>query len=180
MPGWPRPRSRARTGTSTGSNRSWRAEKHGDAESGLETLRRLATLELPDLDHVTRTVRELREASAALRASAGTAASRARQAAELLELALRYHAEHGDGDCPVCGSQGALDDRWRVSHREMVSQLRQAAEAADAAHRRVEAARKRVAALVVAPAPELLRRGAAAGLDVAALIAALETWERGA
>ena len=153
--------------------------EHHVVEDGLETLRRLASLELPDLDQVTRSVHELREASAALRASAGTAASRARQAAELLELALRYHAEHGDGDCPVCGGPGALDDGWRTSHRGAVDQLRRAAEAADGAHRLVEAARKRVASLVVPPGPELLRRGAAAGLDITDLRAALDAWEQG-
>jgi energy-coupling factor transporter ATP-binding protein EcfA2 len=150
-----------------------------DADGGLATLRRLATLDLPNLDHSARTVRELREASAALRASAGTAASRARQAAELLELALRYHAEHGDEDCPVCGSRGALDGRWRESHRGAVERLRQAAEAADAAHRRVETARERAAGLVTPPGRDLLARGAAAGLDVAGLIEALEVWEQG-
>jgi energy-coupling factor transporter ATP-binding protein EcfA2 len=151
----------------------------GAGESELETLRRLATLEIPDLDRIAGAVQELREASGALRASAGTAASRARQAAELLELALRYHAEHGDGDCPVCGTRGALDDGWRASHRESVRQLRHAAETAEAAHRRVKSARTQATGLVATPGPELLRRATAAGLDVSALVATLEVWARG-
>jgi ABC-type hemin transport system ATPase subunit len=148
-------------------------------ESGLETLRRLATLEVPDPDQVARAVRQLREAAVALRASIGTAASRAHQAAELLERALRFHGEHGDGDCPVCGRPDALDAQWDASRREMVVTLRRTAEAAETAHRRVQAARQRAVGIVVVPAAELLRRGAAAGVHVSALLSVLEAWERG-
>jgi hypothetical protein len=115
VPELPRPQLPGRTRTSMRLEQVVAGGNDAARESGLETLRRLATLEAPDLDQVAQTVQELREASAALRASTGTAASRARQAADLLELALRYHAEHGDGDCPVCGQPGALDDRWRTS-----------------------------------------------------------------
>jgi energy-coupling factor transporter ATP-binding protein EcfA2 len=179
--------NRARLAEAAMAGESWdldglaRVVAGGDAgavESGLDTLRRLAALDVPDLEQVARTVRELRTAAATLRAATGTAASRARQAAQLLELTLRYHAEHGDGDCPVCGSPGALDEGWRTSHREMVDDLRRTAEEIEGAHRRLQAARQRLASLVVTPAPKLLRRGAAMGIDVSGLLAVVEAWEQ--
>jgi energy-coupling factor transporter ATP-binding protein EcfA2 len=150
-----------------------------EAQSALDVLRRLASLELADPERVVGLVRELRDASRKLREASGTAAARARMAADLLEQALGYHEVHGDGDCPVCGRPDALHAAWRADRQGEILGLRQAAEAADAAHRRVEMARKAVDALVVVPSPALFSRTGALGLDAAPVLAALEYWERG-
>ena len=84
----------------------------GDGAAEVDVLRGIASLEPPDPARVAAAVAEMRGAAAAVRSAQETAAARSRDAAALLESALRYHAAHGDGDCPVCGRKGALDGAW--------------------------------------------------------------------
>jgi hypothetical protein len=156
-----------------------RSAESGDALGDLDALRRLATLESPDPARAAKVAVALRDSAGHLRAARATAAARARDAAELLERALAFHEAHGDGDCPVCGSSGALHEDWRQSRLAEIRQLRSAAEAADAAHRQVVAARRATETLVNAPAGTALDRATSLGLHVEPVRAALEAWERG-
>jgi recombinational DNA repair ATPase RecF len=147
----------------------------GAGATDLEVLRAIASLEPPDPAKVTAAVAEMREVAAATRSGQGSVAARSRDAAAILELALRYHATHGDGDCPVCGGKGALDSRWSARQHEAIARLREAAREADALHTRAEAARRRWEDL--APlSSDALRRAADVGLDLGALVAALGSW----
>ncbi len=147
----------------------------GAGSAEVELLRGIASLEPPDPARVASAVAEMRGAAAALELARGTAAARSRDAATLLDLALQYHARHGDGDCPVCGRKHALDDAWSVKQRAAAARLREAAREADAVHQRAEAVRRRWEDLAPLKA-DALRRAADVGLDLGELVLALETW----
>ncbi len=117
----------------------------------------------------------MREARKALAAAEGTAAARSRDAAKLLEQALAFHAAHGDGDCPVCGKEGALDKAWDKKGRTSLERLQESAREAEAAHERAEAARKQWEGLAPLKA-DALQRASEVGLDLGELVEALGTW----
>jgi recombinational DNA repair ATPase RecF len=141
----------------------------------LDVLRGIASLEPPEPERVEAAVAEMRAAAAALAAARMTAAARSRDAADLLEQALRFHAAHGDGACPVCGREGALDSTWSKRQQAAVARLREAAKEADAAAQRAEAARRLWEGLVTLKA-DVLTRAAQAGFDLGELAAALARW----
>jgi recombinational DNA repair ATPase RecF len=155
------------------------ASPGGAGTAEIEVLRGVAALDPPDPARVAATVSELRAAAAAVELARGTAAARSRDAAALLDLALRFHAHHGDGDCPVCGRKRALDAAWSEKHQGVADRLREAAREADAVHGRAEAARRRWEELAPLKA-DVLRRAAEAGLDLGELAAALQEWVRAA
>jgi len=74
--------------------------------------KRLAALEPPDREKVTQAVQALRDADQRQNAAAQTVAGKSDQLATLLDHALRFHKEHGDGDCPVCGTKNVMDEAW--------------------------------------------------------------------
>jgi energy-coupling factor transporter ATP-binding protein EcfA2 len=141
----------------------------------VDVLRGMASLEPPDPDRVAAAAAEMRRAAAAVRSALGTAAARSRDAAAIIDLALRYHAAHGDGDCPVCGRAGALDGSWSARQRKAAARLREAAREADAVHEKAEAARRLWEGLVTL-SPDVISRAAAAGLDLDELAEALGAW----
>jgi hypothetical protein len=147
----------------------------GAAEA--EVLRAIASLEPPDPARVADAVAEMRGAARALTSAMGTTAARARDAAKLLELALAFHAVHGDGDCPVCGHARAFDRTWRKRQQTALTRLRESAQEADAAHERAEAARRRWEDLASLKG-EALQRASEVGLDLSELVEALEVWVR--
>jgi energy-coupling factor transporter ATP-binding protein EcfA2 len=147
----------------------------GAGAGGTEVLRGIASLEPPDPARVAAAVAEMRAAAAAVQTALGTAAARSRDAAALLDLALVYHAAHGDGDCPVCGHEAALDRAWSKRQRVAAGRLREAAREADAVHERAEAARRSWEGLAVLKA-EVLQRAVEVGLDLGDLVAALGVW----
>jgi recombinational DNA repair ATPase RecF len=140
-----------------------------------EVLRVIASLEAPDPARVADAVAEMRAAAAALAAATVTAAARSRDAANLLEAALAFHGAHGDGDCPVCGHERALDRAWDKRQRAALARLRASARQADAAHERAQAARRRWEELAVFKGDALTRAGEV-GLDLSELVAALGVW----
>jgi recombinational DNA repair ATPase RecF len=140
-----------------------------------DVLRGIASLEPPEPARVAAAVAEMRGAAVALRSAQETAAARSRDAAALLESALRYHAAHGDGDCPVCGGKGALDAAWSTRQREAAARLREAAREADAVHHRAEAARRQWEDLAALRA-DAFTRAADVGLDLGEIVEALGTW----
>ena len=153
------------------------ASSPGTGTAEAEVLRAIASLEPPDPARVAEAVAEMRAAAGALTFAKSTPAARSRDAAKLLELALAFHAAHGDGDCPVCGQELALDRAWDKRQQTAMARLREAAREAEAAHERAEAARRRWEDLAILKG-EALQRASAVGLDLRELVAALEVWVR--
>jgi energy-coupling factor transporter ATP-binding protein EcfA2 len=147
----------------------------GGGAGETDVLRRIASLEPPDPARVAAAAAEMRAAAAAVGSARGTAAARSRDAAALLDLALGYHAAHGDGDCPVCGHKAALDGAWSKRQRTAAGRLREAAREAEAVHERAEAARRSWEGLAVLKA-EALQRAVEVGLDMDDLVAVLGIW----
>ena len=145
----------------------------------VDVLRGIASLEPPAPARVASAVAEMREAAGALRAVVGTAAARSRDTAALLELALGYHAAHGDGDCPVCGASAALNRVWNKRQRAAATKLLEAAQEAEAVHARAGAARRLWESLAAFNS-EALTRAAEAGLDLAEFMETLEVWVQAA
>src|SRR4029453_781405 len=97
--------------------------------------------------------------------------------AELLESAMRFHADHGDQECPVCG-KGSLNRTWRDETEKEVARLRTVAERADLAHRRRGGGTKSAKSLMLAP-PSLLSTASALGINVDDLSKAWKSWASG-
>jgi energy-coupling factor transporter ATP-binding protein EcfA2 len=153
------------------------APSSGAGSATAEVLRGIASLEPPDPARVADAVAEMRGAARSLTSALGTAAARSRDTANLLELALAFHAAHGDGDCPVCGRERALHDAWTKQQRRVLARLREAAQEAEAAHKRADAARRRWEDLAILKG-EALQRASETGLDLSELVATLEVWVR--
>ncbi len=140
-------------------------------------LRQLTTLEGPGADEVEIAADGLEAASAAIDQLGGTEAQRALQTAELLESAIRFHADHGDQQCPVCG-KGSLNGTWRDETGREVARLRTVAERADLAYRLRSEATKSAKSLMLAP-PSLLSTASALGINVDNLSKAWKSWASG-
>jgi energy-coupling factor transporter ATP-binding protein EcfA2 len=145
--------------------------------SELAQLRLLAQLSAPDAEDVRHASAALREAADALDAIAGSAAGQAHALAGLLADALRLHAEHGDGDCPVCHRAGALTGEWRQATQEHLDRLRKDAAAAKAAHDSANRAGKLAAALP-RKLPAALAAPPPSGLDSEPARKAWASWEK--
>jgi recombinational DNA repair ATPase RecF len=139
--------------------------------SALAELRALARLAPPPAADVTGAIVGARDAAAGLREVAGTNAAYARELAGLLDAALGHHQAHGDGDCPVCGTSGALTAAWRATSEQHRDRLREEAAAANAAIAQARAASSRALALIT-PLPPAL----AAATDAVDLSPAREAW----
>lgn len=126
----------------------------------LAELRRRAELTGPDVAAVAEAVARLREALASAEDVKDTSAEDARLRADLLERALNHRSGHpGSDGCPVCGSEGRLDDEWAFRAGEQVRRLRAEASAALDARQELESADTAVRRLITPPpgwlAPEL-------------------------
>lgn len=131
-----------------------------DELTGLDQLRHLT---VPSPEEVGAAAEALRAAAAAQQAIQGSDGDRARRVAALLDEAITFHADHGDGDCPVCGRDGALSAGWRTDAEVQRDQLRAEAAAAETAHRQMQQARSAAESLV-GPAPAVVTRASALGL----------------
>jgi recombinational DNA repair ATPase RecF len=151
------------------------AGSSGPGTAEAEVLRAIASLEPPDPARVADAAAEMRGASGALNSATVTAAARSRDAANLLEAAVAFRATHGDGDCPVCGRERALDHAWDKRQRTALVRLRESAREADAAHERAEAARRLWEDLAILKG-EALKRASEVGLDLHELVEALGVW----
>jgi len=152
-----------------------RAEGDGAHDRELGVLEQLASLPCPDTAQVEGALQALRDASKALRATAGTLASRSKDLAEVLDRALQFHDRYGDGPCPICGREAALDPAWHEHQKEEVRRLRDAARDATAAQSAAEAARRRAADLPV-PRADTIRRAKDVALDPEEALRRLEAW----
>jgi recombinational DNA repair ATPase RecF len=143
-------------------------------DRSLDLLRQLAGLRGPDLDAVRRAAGALDEALAAAADHVGTDAARDLEVADLLAAARQHHGAHGDVDCPVCGS-GALDATWAADAARREDELRAAAAAVRQADASVRSAERAVRELT-GPAPGVLERGGAVGVDVTSALDVYARW----
>jgi predicted ATPase len=141
----------------------------------VNVLSKAVLLEGPEPERVRSAVTGLRAAEETLKATAGTDAETSRKLALLLEAAIKFHADHGDGDCPVCGNAGALTEAWRAASQREVERLRNAAKSSDDAHRSA-ATTIRTAREVLSAPPKLLEQLFDIGLD--GLDVVRERWEQ--
>jgi energy-coupling factor transporter ATP-binding protein EcfA2 len=149
-----------------------------EAADALDLLRRLCSIEGPNLEQVIAAAEQLCETTAAVAAVAGTDAARALALAELLQQALDFHAGHGDGDCPVCGRQAALNATWHADAQNQMEELRAAAKSAVAARSRHNQAIRTAQALLTCP-PEALGQAARVGVDASLAMLAWQRWAQG-
>lgn len=129
----------------------------------------------PNLEAVGAAAAGLGTALERLHATRASDADRARRLLGLLAEALELHDAAGDGDCPVCGQEGALDAAWHARTARKVSSLRREAEGSEKAHRAVAEAALRARGLVAGP-PPFLAEAAELGLDAGAVRGAWEDW----
>lgn len=146
----------------------------GTGAGELELLARLGSLAVPDEPGLAAVAARLAETAQLAESARATLAGRARDLAELLDHALRFHARHGDGACPVCGAAGALDGDWRATRSTEVARLRDEAREADQAQKKLEAV-EGLARSIAWPARELV--AAAVTLELDGARAALLAWD---
>lgn len=144
-----------------------------DGDGDLDRLRRLAHLSVPAEEDVDRVVESLVAAAQELDTVANTDAGRAAALAQLLEAALAHHDGHGDGACPVCGRERALDHDWHVATAQEMARLKQEAEAVSVATKNARAAQNAVRPLVQAVPLALSGSELVASIDI---VAAREAW----
>ena len=144
-----------------------------DASAG-ETgvLRSLANLNTPTVDDTLDLTSRIADVVARRAALAGTLAGEAAMTAGLLRQALALHGAHGDGDCPVCGREAAIDADWRASAASKASELEATAGQVRTLEREERMVLDRTAQLLVDP-PAILERATEVGMDSAALV---EAW----
>jgi energy-coupling factor transporter ATP-binding protein EcfA2 len=150
----------------------------GDPTGGdndLARLQRLADCPGPSASAVAEAAGALVSAAQAAASMAGTESSRALERAGLLEQAVAFHRQHGDTDCPVCGTTAVLGGGWAERSLEEIKTLRAEARSAEEARRRLTQARQAALALV-GPVPQPLKSAAGLGLD-REVGAALALWE---
>jgi recombinational DNA repair ATPase RecF len=146
-----------------------------EVDGTIGRLRELASLRGPDLDAVRRVAGQLEDAQAEASDHTGTDAARDLEVADLLGAARRVHAEHGDGDCPVCG-KGQLDGAWAEMAARREQELRNSAAQVQRAQAAVAAAERALGELI-RPAPGIVERGGVVGVEVAGLLRAYDAWE---
>jgi recombinational DNA repair ATPase RecF len=148
-----------------------------DDAGELAALRGLAALAAPSEETVSAATAALRHAATALSSTAGTLAARSRDLAALLDHALRFHGDYGDGPCPVCEREGALDLAWHEAKAGEMASLRDDATSAAAAQKLAETALASASALTLSPTSRtLLDHAARLGLDPEPTRGALVAW----
>ena len=149
-----------------------------DPAGDLVRLRRIAQLSAPTIDEVSAAADTLTSVADELDAVSHTDAGRAAELAHLLRAALAHHRRAGDGPCPVCQSEAALDDAWHAATEAEAARLEQEAKEATAAAERARAAWTTVRSLVQ-PTPEALSADDLVGsVDVTSARTAWQAWAR--
>ncbi|MFB9619136.1 AAA family ATPase [Brooklawnia cerclae] len=129
-----------------------------DDQTGLiAALKALASLSSPvTVEQVLTTAERLRTGVSAIADSVTDLSRVDLERLELLESALRLHAEHGDMSCPVC-QRGTLDIAWADASRVAAGRARQQYAAYETAKKALDAAVAGLRNLVSAPIPGVLR-----------------------
>lgn len=150
------------------------------AAADVQRLARVATLMGPDAAAVARAAEDLRQVKKRLEATKGTLAMKAAALADILDKTLRFHDDHGDGDCPVCGRPKALDTKWHGARKDEIAKLRTDARAASEAQTAAQRALQQARTFASAPAAALIKEAVALGLKAApAASEALSAWQQG-
>ena len=139
-------------------------------ETGL--LRSLANLNPPTVEGTLALTERIADVVARRAALAGTLVEEADLTAGLLRQALALHDAHGDGDCPVCGREAAIDAAWREGAKAKAAELEATAGQVRTLEREQRVVLDRTAQLLVDP-PAILERAADVGLDAGPLT---EAW----
>ena len=139
--------------------------EEGDPAGELATLRALCSLKVAPEEEVEAALSELAAARAAVKEFEGTDAGRAASLSRLLEVALQHDANHQETDCPVCGTEGVIDEQWRAESAREVLHLQQQARAVESAERAVRAAERRVADLLPPAPPPVVDQARSLDLD---------------
>jgi energy-coupling factor transporter ATP-binding protein EcfA2 len=147
-----------------------------DPGADTATLRQLCSIAVPSGDAVGEALDRLAAAREAMARLAGTDAARAASLAGLLETALRHDESHQGPDCPVCGTGGVIDDRWRLATAREVVRLSEEAHGVEAAQREVAAAERHLADLLGSAPPAVVGRARDLELDPGRLEDAWEAW----
>jgi len=151
-----------------------------DADPVAAACRRIAGATVPGESTVADAAGEIGAATAEVTSLATSSSHAAEQVAHMLAAALEFHADHGDGLCPVCG-RGMLNREWRSGAEQSLARMRDAAGQALAASRRRAEALTQARALLTGPGlPAVADLTAAAeALDPAAdeLRRALAVWQ---
>lgn len=142
----------------------------------IDDLRALAQLTTPSSTEADTVAVRLEAAADRLDDVAGTDAARAAGLAELLRKALHHHHQHGDGPCPVCGRERALDTSWHAAATDQIARLDDEAKSVRVADQEAAAAGRALATLTVPPPAVLTRDETVAGIDLGAAQAAWRTW----
>ena len=152
----------------------------GAAESELQRLVKVTTLAGPDAAAVARAAADLRQARERQQSTRGTLAGKAAALADILEKALRFHDDHGDGECPVCGRAKAMDGKWHGVKKAEIATLRNDARAAHEAQTLGQRALQQARTLSLAAAASLIKDAGQLGLSRAAAAGeALAAWQQG-
>ncbi len=164
--------------------RKWKLDEIGslitqdaqaDDSSLSARLGHLARLPGPNLERVADVVVELREALKERETNRRAEGERTNRLLALLEKAIDFHQDAGDGDCPVCGKVGALHGGWAEQTKARVDVLRKEVEASASADRAIDKVVRRVRAMLSDPPPILLTE-MEIGLDVSAAHSAWADW----
>ncbi|MEJ7647708.1 MAG: AAA family ATPase [Nakamurella sp.] len=121
----------------------------GVSQSIPQAWSRAAEPVVPDEADVAAAAHELRAAAADASHQSDAEQVLAADRLTLLEQALAFHDEHGEGTCPVCGT-GSVDAAWASEASTRVAASRAASSALSNARSRLQTARSRVKALIVA------------------------------
>jgi hypothetical protein len=143
-------------------------------------LQQVAVWQAPTADVVNRIAGEVTSAAEQVAKVAAGDSGQALQIADLLDRALRFHQDHGDGNCPVCGRSGALGPVWRTASLIQVERLRATAREAESADRRLADAMADARSLLT-PVPEFIRAATGLGIDmqVSAAVDEWQAWAKG-
>lgn len=95
----------------------------------LDWLQQLTVIALPTETMMSAACAALEMAISDENALKGTDASEADQTAQVLRAALAHYESHGSGPCPVCGTEGKLDEAWAGATRDLAKKLEESAAA---------------------------------------------------
>ncbi len=144
-----------------------------DAAGEMATLRQVGALPDVSAEAASQAIEMLKVGAETLKAHSGSLAARSADLVSLLESALRFHDKHGDGSCPVCGKDRALNAEWHAREHAHAAELRDAAKAVSDAQLMVKSGREGIRGLA-SPSASVLAAATALGLPGAAGGAAAE------
>jgi ABC-type lipoprotein export system ATPase subunit len=149
------------------------------ADAGAEhDARLLVALELPPPDSIAARFGEMKSARERIEELEISDASRLDALAGLLETGLAFHNQHSgpSRDCPLCGTEDALDEGWLLRTHAEAQELRQQSRDLRQARNVFPAARAGAADIFARGTWAALAQGAGAGIEVGDAEGIWEAW----